>query len=100
MVSQGWASFGNTKTQKSAAIGEFFDRYICVRCQPETKETIPVDIAYRYHNVPLERLDLPTEETNLLHVREMIYGITLRHAEDGTTRILTAKAVRAKLVVI
>ena len=49
----------------------------------ETKETIPVDIAYRHHNVLLERLDLPTEETNLLHVREMIYGITLRHAEDG-----------------
>ena len=85
VVSQGWASFGNTKTQqKSAAIGgsSLIDVYV-LGANLETKETIPVDIAYRHHNVLLERLDLPTEETNLLHVREMIYGITLRHAEDG-----------------
>lgn len=88
VVSQGVGKFGNTEAQqKSAAIGgsSLIDVYI-LDAELETKETVPVDIAYRHHNVLLERLDLPIEKTNLLHVREMIYSITLRHAEEGNDK--------------
>ena len=44
-----------------------------------SKDTVDVELAYKNHSTLIHLLKVPITGTTLLHIREMIYGITLKH---------------------
>jgi hypothetical protein len=46
-----------------------------------SKDTVDVELAYKNHSALIHRLKVPITGTTLRHIREMIFGITLKHDE-------------------